>query len=158
LGRISGPIKIQIGKDVFFEADELKVIENKEPILLIGNDMLNRRSKGYNFCSIGLHPVSGKGVVSVKDFDKNKFQMIEMATYPGMLESYPGHPVDKTWAVEEAKRVEFRPLGAKTVWDTMSYSLKIEVDQVGGLEWCLQKWNNARKNGVVMIRSFCTKC
>lgn len=37
--------------------------------------------------------------MNMKNKETNKIHIIEMATYPGMLEEYEGHKSDKTWLV-----------------------------------------------------------
>lgn len=64
-GRIAGPVKLQVSKDVSWDLAEIKVLEHGEPLLLIGTDSLsegtNVSTSAWRFCWVGLHPVHRRG-------------------------------------------------------------------------------------------------
>ena len=55
-GRVQGPLQIQVGRDMYLRAEELKVVEHFEPLLIIGTDILTEKNTKTKFCYVGLHP------------------------------------------------------------------------------------------------------
>lgn len=80
-GRIKGPIDITFGKRLLVIAEELKVVEHFEPLILIGTDILTDSSSPIKFCYVGLHPEDRNGVIVFKD-EKKSLLEIPLASWP----------------------------------------------------------------------------
>ena len=69
-GRVKGPIKFQLSKNVYLEAPELKLIKHAEPLLIIGTDVLVTSTNDWRFVSVGIHPEVNTGMLVVQDKEK----------------------------------------------------------------------------------------
>jgi hypothetical protein len=80
-GRVKGPVTIQFGKLLSVVADELKVVEHFEPLILIGTDILTDKEAMTKFCYVGLHPEERTGKIVFKNGGKGLVEL-PLASWP----------------------------------------------------------------------------
>lgn len=80
-GRIKGPIDISFGRQLNIIADELKVVEHFEPLILIGTDILVDKADSNKFCYVGLHPEKRTGMIVFKNM-KGEMVEVPLASWP----------------------------------------------------------------------------
>ena len=64
-GIVEGPIYLRFSKDISITLPEMKIVKNKEPIVLIGTDMMvaPTDNKAWCFPHMGLDPYNRGGIV-----------------------------------------------------------------------------------------------
>ena len=70
-----------VGPNLYLTAEEFKVVEHFEPLVLIGTDILIDTPNETKFCYVGLHPDTRKGNLVLKD-SSGKLHEILMASWP----------------------------------------------------------------------------
>lgn len=64
-GRIQGPIRIKIGASIYLDVPDMKVVTHREPLLLLGTDVLVNGWNDWKFHYVGIHKTRKVGVMSV---------------------------------------------------------------------------------------------
>ena len=70
---------LRFGTDVVLAILELKIVHNKDPIILVGTDVMKAKPSeklgGWGFHYVGLDPRSGAGVVQFYRLHRDKLQL-----------------------------------------------------------------------------------
>ena len=66
---------------MYLRAEELKVVEHFEPLLIIGTAILTEKNTKTKFCYVGLHPEHRAGVMILKD-SEGETKEIPLASWP----------------------------------------------------------------------------
>jgi hypothetical protein len=85
-GRVKGPVRITIGPDIYFTIADLKVVKHREPLVLLGTDVLVNSRNDWRFHYVGIHKTTKKGVMSLIRNSDDKEVTIELSTWPAPVD------------------------------------------------------------------------
>lgn len=93
---VEGPVHLRFGADVVLAIPELKVVHNKDPIILVGTDVMRARPSeklgGWGFHYVGLEPRSRAGVVQFYKLRREKLQLRTQHLFCWPTEDLPAPP------------------------------------------------------------------
>ena len=105
---VEGPVHLRCGSDVVLAIPELKVVHNKDPIILLGTDVMkanpSEKLGGWGFHYVGLDPRSRAGVVQFCRLHKDKLQLCTQHLIYWPTEESLLPPINQRGLIMAAKR------------------------------------------------------
>ncbi len=101
-GVLKGPVELRFSDKVVLYLDEIKVFDYKEPLILIGDDLLGHAVRApYTFCYVGVNPISKEGEVIFYAQESKKYIACELVHAP--ISHTSAHVMPKI-----SRKVQFR--------------------------------------------------
>jgi hypothetical protein len=92
-GRVKGPVRIDVGPDVYLSVPDIKVVQHKDPLVLLGTDVLVNSWNDWVFHYVGIHKEKKTGIMSVVRSSDGAEVTVELSSWPA--------PVDESGARRE---------------------------------------------------------
>jgi hypothetical protein len=75
-----------LGPDIYFSIPDIKVVQHREPLVLLGTDVLVNSWNDWRFHYVGIHRTTKKGVMSLIRNSDEKEVTIELSTWPAPVD------------------------------------------------------------------------